>query len=102
MFAEVDEDCSGEIDFEEFLILVAKQVRCYGISVRREEGECKFMARKLHARVSLSYTHIQPATTVLSRRKQIASDVPHHSLLGIALSFRRLRPRARRTLTTRL
>jgi Ca2+-binding EF-hand superfamily protein len=25
MFAEVDEDGSGEIDFEEFLILVAKQ-----------------------------------------------------------------------------
>ena len=26
MFAEVDEDGSGEIDFDEFLILVAKQV----------------------------------------------------------------------------
>jgi Ca2+-binding EF-hand superfamily protein len=26
MFSEVDEDGSGEIDFEEFLVLVAKQV----------------------------------------------------------------------------
>ena len=26
MFAEVDEDGSGEIDFDEFLVLVAKQV----------------------------------------------------------------------------